>query len=90
MDKDQAVEVWLLTSSQCVFDGVVILKKIPVDHREESIKKKKRTKTACKAMTYKHVISPFVSGRITVEVFRKAWLNMGAFILEMTNICSEQ
>lgn len=48
----------------------------------------KKKKTACKATTYKHVISPFVSGRITVEVFRKAWLNMGAFILEMTNICS--
>lgn len=44
MDKDQAVKVWLLTSSQRVFDGVVILKKIPEDYREESIKKKKRTK----------------------------------------------
>lgn len=40
VDKDQAIEVWLLTSSQCVFNGVVILKKIPVDHHEESIKKK--------------------------------------------------
>lgn len=41
-------------------------------------------------MTYKHVISPFVSGRITVEVFRKAWLNMGSFILQMTNRYCEQ
>lgn len=41
-------------------------------------------------MTYKHVISPFVSGRITVEVFRKARLNMGAFILQTTNMYCEQ
>lgn len=44
VDKDQAVKVWLLTSSQRVLDGVVILKEIPEDYREESIKKKKRTK----------------------------------------------
>lgn len=86
MDKDQAVKVRLLTSSQRVLDGVVILEKISPEHREGSFKGKKGGKTACKAMTYKHVISPFVSGRITVEVFRKAWLNMGAFILQMTNI----
>lgn len=32
-------------------------------------------------VTYKHVISPFVSGRITVEVFCKAWLHMCSFVL---------
>lgn len=88
VNKYQAVEVRLLTSSERILDGVVILEQTSPDHHEESIKK--RTKTDCKVMTYKHVISPFVSGRITVEVFRKAWLNMGAFILEMTNRHSEQ
>lgn len=34
-----------------------------------------------KEFTYKHVISPFVSGRITVEVFCEARLNMCSFIL---------
>lgn len=47
VDKNQAVKVWLLTSSQCVFDGVVILKKITVDHHE-NIKMKKRTKNTSK------------------------------------------
>lgn len=85
VDEDQAVKVRLLTTSQRVLDGVVILEKISPEHREGSFNGKRGRKTACKAMTYKHVISPFVSGRITVEVFRKAWLNMGAFILQMTN-----
>lgn len=35
----------------------------------------------CKNYTYKHVISSFVSGRITVKVFCKAWFYMCAFIL---------
>lgn len=43
--------------------------------------KKGLQKKCWKQLTYKHVISPFVSGRITVEVFCKAWLHMCAFIL---------
>lgn len=46
VDKDQAVEVRLLTSSQRVLDGVVVLGKVSPEHREGSFKGKRgQTKT---------------------------------------------
>lgn len=46
-----------------------------------TLERKNILKKCWKQLTYKHVVSPFVSGRITVEVFCKAWFNVRSFIL---------
>lgn len=33
-------------------------------------------------LTYQHILSAFVSARVTVEMLSKAWLYMSAFILQ--------
>lgn len=81
VDEYQTVKVRLLTSSESILDGVVVLERTSQVRGMTGELKWRKEKKCCKQFTYKHVISPFVSGRITVEVFCKARLYMRSFIL---------
>lgn len=79
VDEYQAIKVRLLTSSQSILDGVIVLEKTS---KLRSVTEALQEPNNCwKEITYKHIVSPFVSGRITVEVFCKARLHMCSFIL---------
>lgn len=75
----------LLTPTKCILNGVIVLDGTSQNNTsgcsQEHLEFEEEGEIIYGELTYKHVVSPFVSGRIAVEVFCKAWLYMCTFIL---------